>query len=177
MKAPYGHVSYQTQTQTIQNTELRIVTRCTRNTNSQHLHEETNILPIKHLDYMSTQSIIFVQTCLHKSTQSIIRHKTNMPALQHLHVAITQTTNLGQHIHATLTPRHPSRNGGPTSPLACTVELGARSAVKKIAQRSLKSRRVDNNNNSMTQYNQKNWKACSKYSELLQITYIYYSHP
>ena len=35
-----------TQTQIVQNTALRIATGCTHDTNTQHLHDETNVLPI-----------------------------------------------------------------------------------------------------------------------------------
>jgi hypothetical protein len=42
--------------QTIQNAALRTITGCTRDTNSQHLHEETKIIPIKeHLNLLEIQ--------------------------------------------------------------------------------------------------------------------------
>ena len=42
--------------QTIQNTALQIATGCTRDTNTQHLHDETKVLPIDaHLKLHATQ--------------------------------------------------------------------------------------------------------------------------
>merc|ERR1712074_459795 len=45
-----------TKLQTIQNSALRTITGCTRDTNAEHLHEETKILPIdKHLKLHASQ--------------------------------------------------------------------------------------------------------------------------
>ena len=42
-----NYIRHKHKLQTVQNTALRITTECTRDTSTQHLHEETRILPIK----------------------------------------------------------------------------------------------------------------------------------
>ena len=52
--------------QTIQNTDLRIVTGCTRDANTQHLHDETKVFPIDtHLKLHATQLKQLTQTQTH----------------------------------------------------------------------------------------------------------------
>ena len=52
--------------QTIQNTALRIVTGCTRDTNTQHLHEETKVfLMDTHLKLYATQLQQLTRTQTH----------------------------------------------------------------------------------------------------------------
>ena len=52
--------------QTIQNTALRIATGCTKDTNTQHLHDETSVLPIRtHLKLHATQLKQLTQTQAH----------------------------------------------------------------------------------------------------------------
>ena len=52
--------------QTIQNTTLQIATGCTRNTNTQHLHNETKLLPMDtHLKLHATQLKQLIQTQTH----------------------------------------------------------------------------------------------------------------
>ena len=42
--------------QTIQNSALRVATGCTADTNTQHLHEETLVLPLsEHINLLSSQ--------------------------------------------------------------------------------------------------------------------------
>ena len=49
--------------QTIQNTAVRIATGCTRDTNTQHLHDETKALPMDtHLKFHATQFKQLTQT-------------------------------------------------------------------------------------------------------------------
>ena len=52
--------------QTIQNTDLQIVTGCTRDTNTQHLHDETKVFPIDtHLKLHANQLKQLTQTQTH----------------------------------------------------------------------------------------------------------------
>ena len=54
--SPIASTTGITKLQTIQNMALRIATGCTSDTNSQHLHNETNILPLNaHLKLHSSQ--------------------------------------------------------------------------------------------------------------------------
>ena len=52
--------------QIIQNTALQIATGCTRDTNTQHLHDETKVLPMDtHLKFYATQLKQLTQTPTH----------------------------------------------------------------------------------------------------------------
>ena len=67
MQTPYEALSYQTPTskklQTIQNTALRITTGCTQDTNTQDLHNETEVFPIDtHLKLHAAQLKQLTQT-------------------------------------------------------------------------------------------------------------------
>ena len=74
----WSPITSQTQTsklQTIQNTALRTITGCTRDTNTQHLHEETKTLPVDtHLKLHASQYRQKTQDPNHP-----LHHLTNLP--------------------------------------------------------------------------------------------------
>ena len=66
--------------QIVQNTALRIATGCTHDTNTQHLHEETNVLPIhQHLQLHASQIRQKAQHPLHKLTIQDLPFRTLPP--------------------------------------------------------------------------------------------------
>ena len=120
----YAHIAWMPDTaqthlqklQVIQNTALRIATGCVRSTPITHLHEETQVLPLKdHMNMRGTQ--IYTSTLdpshpLHQTLQvrDTPRQKHNTPASHYtaLHAAlppIPPDTSIRSHIHTTHTAR------------------------------------------------------------------------
>ena len=76
--------------QTVQNTALRIATGCTADTNTQHLHNETLVLPLKnHLQLQASQILQKSQLPSHPLHKLI--QQNNQP--RHIKTSIFQTNN------------------------------------------------------------------------------------
>ena len=84
--------------QIVQNTALRIATGCTHDTNTQHLHDETNVLPIhQHLQLHASQIRQKAQHPTHPLHQLTIHPHTLRLKKQTTFNNINCTTNIDTH--------------------------------------------------------------------------------
>ena len=97
--------------QIVQNTALRIATGCTHDTNTQHLHDETNVLPIhQHLQLHASQIRQKAQHPTHPLHKMTIHPHTPRLKEQTTFNNINYTTNIDTHpyIHKVDETHHPS---------------------------------------------------------------------
>ena len=84
--------------QIVQNTALRIATGCTHDTNTQHLHDETNVLPIhQHLQLHASQIRQKAQHPTHPLHKLTIHPHTPRLKKQTTFNNINYTTNIDTH--------------------------------------------------------------------------------
>ena len=115
--APNISQTQQKRLQTTQNTALKIITGCTRTTPTQHIHAETQVLPVKeHLDMRGTQFIASAtnntEHPCHYMTQHPPTHRyiVNTPHRYYTDILeslppIADPANSTKHIHTELTRR------------------------------------------------------------------------
>jgi len=116
--------------QKIQNTALRIATGCYKGTNTQHLHDETETLPInKHIQLHSS---LYRQRAQHPSHPSY--RLTTLPASdRHLkQTTFNNTTNFTTNIPTDITVDH------------ATISTNSSTIHSSIVQTYLSSREVNN---------------------------------
>ena len=100
MLLPYGHPMHPKHRQTTDSTNhtLRIATGCTHDTNTQHLHDETNVLPIhQHLQLHASQIRQKTQHPTHPLHKLTIHPHTPRLKQQTTFNNINYTTNIDTH--------------------------------------------------------------------------------
>ena len=124
--------------QIVQNTALRIATGCTHDTNTQHLHDETNVLPIhQHLQLHASQIRQIAQHPTHPLHKLTIHPHTPRLKKQTTFNNINYTTNIDTHPD-TVTQQQISANSTQIHTSIVQIQLMQRNHNKLIHQHALK---------------------------------------